>query len=811
MDLVRSRGSVRRGGRLPGRRRTLCSVAAAPEGGFIQRLILFVLVSGLSGVLAAGLILPAVGSLGLGAKAASEGFERLPASLATPPLPQRSTILAADGSVIATFYYENRISIPLSKVAPVMRQAIVAIEDSRFYEHGGIDLRGTLRAFVNNQNGGSQQGGSSLTQQYVKNVLIESASSLANADERKQAAAAAKEESYSRKLRELRYAIAVEDQLTKDQILERYLNIAYFGSGAYGVEAAARHYFNKPAAKLNLIEAALIAGIVQKPVGYDPTRSPKAALARRNLVLNRMADLGYITDAQATAAKRAGLRLSIAKDQGNGCQTSYAPFFCDYVLNTIKNDPVFGKAQADRIRLLLRGGLTITTTLEPKMQRAAQLALAKHVEARNPVASALVSVEPGTGHVKAMAVSRGFGDGPGKIKFNPAVNYLLGGSLGFQAGSTFKVFVMAAALEQGFGFNYRIRSPYRVVVPPIKTCSGTAYNYGKPGGRYEVTNESRSENGNFDMRTGIALSVNTYWVQMEEKTGLCRPVTIATQLGMTRADGKPLSAVQSFTLGTNEVSPLDMAGAYATFAARGVHCNEVPISRVVDSTGKALRVPGAECSQVLDPKIADGVNTLLKGVIDGNIRSRTGGKLSLGRPEAGKTGTTQGRTAVWFIGYTPDLATAVWAGNPSPPPGGYSLSNRTIGGKFFRNTCGGCLPGPIWHDMMAAALVGTPKTDFVDATIGQTTRNDSGVVPAVSGQSVTSAIAAIQAAGFVAQVSNTRVQSLSVPKGRVVYTSPGAGTHLQPGSTVRIYVSSGTPSIPSPGPTKTCRGKPPCR
>ena len=790
-------------------------MAEGSGAGVVQRVILFLLVSALAGVLAAGLVLPAVGSFGLGAKAAATGFENLPDELQTPPLAEGSRILAADGSLLATFYYENRINVPLSAVAPVMRQAIVAIEDSRFYEHGGIDLRGTLRAFVNNQNGGSQQGGSSLTQQYVKNVLIEAAGDLSDPKARAAAASAARESSYSRKIRELRYAIALEDKLSKDQILERYLNIAYFGSGAYGVEAAARHYFSVPAAKLTLGQAAMIAGIVQKPVGYDPTRSAKAALARRNVVIARMAQLGYITPAQEAGWLKTGLGLKLAKGTGNGCETSYAPFFCDYVLSTIRDDPAFGKTQSDRIRLLLRGGLTITTTLDPKMQRAAQAALAKHVEATNPVASALVSVEPGTGEVKAMAVSRGFGDGKGKIKFNPAVNLQMGGSRGFQAGSTFKIFVMAAALEQGFGFNYKINSPYRVTVKPIKTCDGEAYNYGQPGGRYDVTNENRSEGGNLDMRTAIARSVNTYWVQMEAKTGLCRPVTIAEQLGVKRADGKDLSAVQSFTLGTNEVAPLDLANAYASFAARGVHCNEVPITRVVTAENKSLPVPKANCTQVIDPKIADGVNAMLRGVIDGNISGRTGGKLSLGRPEAGKTGTTQGRVAVWFIGYTPELATAVWAGNPSPPPGGYSLADRTIGGKFYHDTCGGCLPGPIWKDMMSVALQGVPATDFVDATIGNGTQpNSNGVVPSVIGEPRAQAIADIVAAGFRYHIAG-QTPSGSVPAGSVVAQSPSGGTQGSSGDTVSIIISTGSGGGgggggPSPSPTCGKHG-PPCR
>ena len=255
------------------------------DSGFISRLMLFLAVSVLCGLLVAGVALPIVGGLGLAARDSAEGFDSLPAELEIPPLPERSRILASDGSLIATFYEENRISVPISEVAPVMRKAVVAIEDSRFYEHGGIDVRGTLRAFVNNQSGEDVQGGSTLTQQYVKQVLLEAAANIKDEKKRLEAQKAATAQSYTRKLRELRYAVALEEQYTKQQILERYLNIAYFGAGAYGVEAAAKRYFNIHARDLTLAQAALLAGIVQQPTAFDPTRNPERALARRNIVL----------------------------------------------------------------------------------------------------------------------------------------------------------------------------------------------------------------------------------------------------------------------------------------------------------------------------------------------------------------------------------------------------------------------------------------------------------------------------------------------------------------------------------------------
>jgi membrane peptidoglycan carboxypeptidase len=300
----------------------------------VARLGLFVLVSVVAGMLVAGAALPFVGGAGVAARTAVESYESLPSQLTTPPLPQRSRILASDGSVLATIYEQNRIEVPLSAVAPVMRQAIVAVEDGRFYDHRGVDPRGIIRAFVGNASGGSAAaggGGSTLTQQYVKNVFVESAATP-------EEATAARARNYVRKLKEMRYALALERVLTKDQILERYLNIAYFGAGAYGIEAASLRYFSKHASKLTLVEAATLAGAVQQPVAYDPTRNPNTSQKRRTQVLNRMAELGYITPALAkkTAAIATKKFLKPTKVR-NGCTTSYAPFFCDYVYHQLRN------------------------------------------------------------------------------------------------------------------------------------------------------------------------------------------------------------------------------------------------------------------------------------------------------------------------------------------------------------------------------------------------------------------------------------------------------------------------------------------
>jgi membrane peptidoglycan carboxypeptidase len=757
----------------------------------VTRLILFLGVSALSGLLVAGLALPVVGGLGVTARDSAEGFYSLPAELEIPPLPQRSSILAADGSLIANFWDENREAVALSQVAPVMRKAVIAIEDARFYDHSGIDLRGTMRAFLNNQSGEDVQGGSTLTQQYVKQVLLLKAEQVENPKKRAAARRAAVEQTYSRKLRELRYALAIEEKYSKEQILERYLNIAYFGAGAYGVEAAAKRYFRTTARELTLEQAALLAGIIQQPTAFDPTRNPERALARRNVVLTRMEETGLATPQEVAEATAKPLELREQKRRGNGCQESKAPFFCDFVLKTILNDKVFGAAREDRTKLLLRGGLTITTTLDWKAQKAAQRAVRDYVDPRDKVASALVSVQPGTGQVRAMAVSRGFGDGKGQIKFNPATDRAYGGSSGFQAGSTFKPFVAAAALEKGFPFDYSIYSPYQVDIGPVQGCDGVLTD------PWDPKNYSTSNSGTHTLETGIQNSVNTFFAQLEERVGVCRPWEIATALGVNRADGKKLSGpYKSFTLGVDEVSPLSMAEAYATFAARGVHCNPVAILEVTDPNGARLPVPQAGCEQAIDQEVADGINTLLQGV----MTSGTGAGVQIGRPAGGKTGTTNDTIAVWFVGYTPDLSTAVWAGNPSPPPGGYPLQNLVIGGTYYGDVCGGCLPGPIWQQMMSEALANVPASTFTDPT-EDIVQGESISVPSVSGMGVEQAKRALRKVELEPVVSYDEVYASYAPEGTVAYSYPGTGSAVYPGQRVVLYISAGAPPAPEEPPS----------
>lgn len=659
------------------------------------------IVSAMAGTLAAVAVLPAVGGAGLITRNGVNSFQNLPADLTEVPLPQQNTILDRNGEQIAVLYAQNRIEVSLEDIAPIMQQAIISIEDQRFLKHAGIDIQGTLRASISTGTGSQVQGGSTITQQYVKQILL----TAATTPEQQKAAT---EVSISRKIREARYAIALENKLSKKEILEGYLNIAYFGAGSYGVEIASRRYFSKHANELTLSEAATLAGLVQNPSRFDPTKYPDLANKRKNLVLNAMVRAGYITGSEAEAAKAKTVAEELVVSEiPNGCTTSEAPFFCDYVLTVLKSDPIYGPTAEDRERLINMGGLTITTTLDLKAQRAAQKAVEDRIPNDDPSrkAAGISMVKPGTGEITAMAQNRTWGrSGAGKTTVNYNVPVDHNGTVGAQAGSTFKTFTMAAALDQGWDPFTVLSAPPKKTFVDFKECGSNA-----KFAPYDVRNSTSS--GSFDMLAGAAYSVNTYFVGLEEKIGLCGPVAMAKKAGVQQGNGQDFESFPCFTLGCFDVTTLDMAEAMATFAAHGVHCEPIALVSIKDRNGKDVAVPSADCEQTIKREVADSVSAMLAGVIDGPLSGRTGQRMSLNRDAAGKTGTTDSSAAVWFVGYTPDLAAAVWVGDPR---GGqqYPMKGITINGRFYGQVFGSLMPGPIWKDSMLGALAGTPETKW---------------------------------------------------------------------------------------------------
>ena len=757
----------------------------------VARLALALVVSVLAGVALAGLAFPLVGGAGLVAQAGAQTFLDLPQKLTATALPQRTRILDRNGHLVATLFLQNRVPVRIADVPRSVQSALIAIEDSRFYEHNGLDVKGTLRALARNSSSGSvQQGGSTLTQQYVKNVLLEAAHG------RQAGQDAARERSVRRKLQEARYALQLEKTMSKAKILEGYLNIAYFGNGAYGIGTAASHYFSRPVQRLSLAQGALLAGMVQNPTRFDPQVHPRAARARRNTVLSRMHELGRLGDAAYQRALHEPLRLAVTSTR-SGCEAPgvRAPFFCDYVRRYLEEGPVrnaLGATLAERQDLLLAGGLTIRTTLDPVVQVAAQTAVDARVPPGDPsgVVSVVDTVEPGTGAVRAMAVDRAYGDKRGQTK----VNFALGGSLGFHAGSTFKAFVLARALQMGIPLSTTIDSPQRYESKVFSNCRG-----GQGCGPYTITNAGDSEAGTFDLPTATWLSVNTYYLQLEERTGVAAPAALAESLGVhslvNGRDDQPLVRGGSFVLGSSGVSPLDMAAAYAAFAAHGNFCPPRPVTSITRADGHPLALPGAPCRQALEAGVADTVTSVLRGVIDGPNAFRTGRGASIGRPAAGKTGTENDSKAAWFVGYTPQLATAVWLGKPTPTP----LVGATINGQYFRHgVFGGDIPASIWQQTMAQALQGVPVTPFTGAD-GAFLSGQQVVVPDLTGQPVDVATQALRDLGFSVTVGY-RVRAGPIPYGAVARTYPRAGSSVSPGSTVTIIPSNGKFYV-APAPT----------
>ena len=713
-----------------------------------HRMLAFLMVSVFAGLLVAGLVVPFAGMAGAATKAVAAGMDNLPEDFETPPQAQQSKVLMNNGEVLATFYEENRIYVPLSEISPLMQQAQIAIEDNRFYEHGAMDLRGTLRALVRNTSSDAgTQGGSTITQQYVKQVQI----SIAKQAGDQAGIAEAQAPTVSRKIQELRYAVALEQRLTKDQILERYLNIAYYGDGAYGVEAAARHYFNTTAKDLNLEQSAMLAGLVQNPAATDPVNNPTIATDRRNVVLNRMAELNLATQADVDRTKTVPFDPSQVQNTRNGCVGTRYPFLCDYVKRSLEKMPALGNTPQERLDTLNRGGLTIQTEIDPATQDAAEKAISDTVDAKDPVISTMTMIQPGTGLILAMAQNRqvmGGDASAGETYYNYSVGGPMsadpmGGAEGYQAGSTFKAFAAAAALEQGKGFNTTYNAPNQMDFggQRFSSCEGS---FRLPGD-WKVTN-STSRNGTMSMQEATAWSVNTYFVQLIRDVGGCAATTMARDTGIELGSAGDLveqfSDKPSFVLGSAEVTPLSVAEAYATFAARGRHCEPIILKQITDKTGKDIPVPSANCQQVMEQDTADAMNELLSGVMSG---TGSPARIPGGYPQAGKTGTTDDNQAVWFAGYTPEVAgsamIAIDKTNPYWESSRYGRSTPSLKGirlpasRFYMEGSGGGDVGQnVYAPAMRAYLRGQPATRFAPPPADLTRGGSSGQSPRSAGR-----------------------------------------------------------------------------
>ena len=712
------------------------------------------------GVLAAALVVPIVATTGVLVRNEANKFTTL--SLTTQTLPQRSEILDRNGHLLAYVYgvdvpYYNSSSsatalqyfgwdrqpVGYSQIDQNMVNAIVAIEDSRYWVHGALDLRGTIRAAVNDIQHQPVQGGSTIAQQYVKNVLLLSAEVAGST----QAEKAAYADTLSRKLNELRLAVGAEHNDTKQEILAGYLNDAYFGNNAYGIEAAAETYFGTTVSKLTVTQAATLAGIVENPSQYDPIAHATTALERRNTVLARMAQTGIgLTAAQAKVDEAKPLGLNVATPQ-SGCTASSvgtAGFFCEYVEEVFLHDTAMGNTPLARAKLLATGGLQIYTTLDPQDQQAAENAV-NFVEPGNSSyynpghnADTEAVIQPGTGQIRAIAENAPYGTGKGQTEIDYAVNSADGGSpQGVQTGSSSKLFTLITALNQGYKFGFTLSVPGTETINGYTNCQGgPAGQYNGINGAYNVTNAEGPQSASTQsLYTGTTQSVNVFYAQLEKQVGLCNVVKTAASMGITRVDGTSLLSadrtpqgtlpsadnIPSFTLGSVGVSPLSMAAAYATVAGRGTYCSPVAIQRIVTDTGRSLAVPSANCHQALPSAVADAVNYILQGVLTTGTAASPGGLSN--RESAGKTGTSNvengfGTPYAAFAGYTPSLVGYVSVFNPISPTVRYTMGGSAscyqleyggldCPGEMF----GANAPASTWHMTFDHANLG-PVTSF---------------------------------------------------------------------------------------------------
>jgi membrane peptidoglycan carboxypeptidase len=711
-----------------------------PAAQLIGLLLAFVLTAGAGGVIAAGLVIPLASGVDSAVDTGVEVFEEVPAELVPGPLSEQSQIYASDGKTkLATFYAQNRIVVPLDKVSNHMKNAVISIEDERFYNHGGVDPEGISRAAVKNFGGGATEGASTLTQQYVKNVLIEEADRSGDTF----GVLEASEGSLTRKLREAKLAIALEKQMSKDEILQGYLNIAQFGRSVYGVETASRHYFNKSSSELSVVEAATIAGITKSPNAFDPVENPKDAKKRRDLVIGKMWQLGYITTEQRDKAFEAKLEDTLdVQPLDVGCDSAQgAAFFCDYVIKEVMASPEFGKTKADRQDLLYRGGLKIVTTLDMKMQKAAQETIAEAVPAENAyeLEAAVTSVEPGTGRIKAMAQNV-----PYDTRAEPAArttaqnysaDYMHGNSRGFQVGSNFKPFVLAEWLRSGRQLYDTVSANSFVANETSFSANGCVHAFTNQN--WDVSNVDGAASGNVSVLQGTFQSLNTVYARMSQQLDLCnvqktawdvgfRPMTsgldydgVGTFRTIDNPQQRDIDVFASMTLGTQASTPVNQASAFATFASGGTYCDPVAILEVKDTNGKKMKVPGANCKQTLEPEVANTVAYAMTQVFKtspwGTAWELSPG-LADGRPVAGKTGTTNMAYQSWFTGYTPNLSTSVWVGDAAGdvphmnvylPPQTWFSSSPEAGPMY-----GGTVAAPTWRRYMDLAVADLPVKSF---------------------------------------------------------------------------------------------------
>lgn len=732
----------------------------------------FLLACVAGGLCMALLVAPVIIPIVAAPAVASDHWGNLPSDLPEVALPQRSVLLDSQGKQIAVLFSENRVTTSLDKVSPHVVDALLSTEDSRFYEHNGVDWMGVARAVRSNALSDSTQGASTITQQLVKNTLILAATTEEGRE-------AAKEVSMKRKMEEIRYAVALEERWSKDEILERYLNTVLFSNAVYGIETAARYYFSVSAKDLSLAQSAMLVGLLKNPSSYDPVKSPENALGRRAVVLARMVATGDITKAQAEKADREPLGLKLKKER-SGCSVSKYPFYCQWVVDSLKDDPRLGDTADERETRIYLGGMRITTALDTTTQGRVQKVVDDALGRDNRVATGVALVEPGTGHVSALAQNRSWGQGTLK-NGDKATEIVLPATAGYQPGSAFKPITLAAALESGFPADATLNAP-------------AVFNPGDmnvPAGG--ITNSGSGGVGRLTINDATAVSSNTYYASLQREVGVLTVAEMARNLGLEVPD--TLGARDaSFTLGVTSASPLQLSAAYAAFVANGLYCAPTGVLNIRDAQGRELVTEKSRCHQAMSAATAGTVVKALRSVIDGPLKNRTGILADLNRPAGGKTGTTNSHSAAWFAGITPQYASAVWMGDPRggfkyPLTGGIRYK-----GSWVYNVYASKIAAPLWRDVMLSALKDKKKVNFDISDRG--VLSGASVVPNVQGMTVEAAVATLTSQGFKATLTSKNAKADKAWSPGLVYRQnpePGSRVFNASVTTVELQLTAKSP------------------
>jgi membrane peptidoglycan carboxypeptidase len=769
-----------------------------PRRGVLSAVAGIVGFSALSGLLVTVMVAPALAVTGITASSTIGVFDSLPEFIEIGQQPERNEIWATytgEGNTngkyqIATIYDQNRQEVPYDQISKFVLDATVDGEDARFFEHGGVDVASVVRAAVDNVvSSGVESGASTLSMQLVKNIFVQQALELPTEEERDAAYAKATATSFDRKLSEMKLAISLEKKYTKKEILVAYLNIANFGNATYGIQAAAQRYYSVNASDLTLDQAASLIAIVQYPnqrnLG-DPENF-SANKDRRDFILDRMLDAGDITQAEHDEAQAVPVDETTIKpkESQNGCiaANKYARWFCDYVVKSVKDFTFLGNTEEEREANWKRGGYKLYTTLDLDIQIPVQDAVwtfAPNSETAFSLGSAVDTVQPGTGRVLVMAENMVFNDtleggGPGTSAVNYNTSYHYGGSSGIQPGSTYKLFTLLEWLIKGKGTEERVNATANQKEPfsAYKACGEVSGS-----GTFPFKNNA-GESGIYTVRDGTVNSVNGVFFSMAKQLDLCDIRDVAASLGVERADGAPLEVNPTSIIGTNTVTPLSMASAYAGVAALGKWCKPIIVDSFVDPDGVTKPAQTPECKQAIAPNIAATAIDVMKGVM-------TSGNQVYGNPEDGiplfgKTGTTDSGNQTWVASGTTSGASVVWVGN--------SIGDFNILDAGYAGVDGILLRHYISLALVTALDNKYGGNEWPGPDPALVTGGGLAVPDGLIGLSPESAKSLLEGLGFM-YADGGPIDS-EVPAGKVAGTDPPAGSNSAKGATITVYTSKG--------------------